>query len=332
MKGEIRQDITTGNWVIFAPGRGKRPSDFNREIPSPPPEADYDPDCPFCPGNENLIPPILEETAADHGNGWQTRVIPNKYPVLSPEGSGRGRTEGFFPRLPNRGRHEIVIEHPRHDLDLDRMTVPEVARILETFQGRGRKIRRENPEWNVVFFRNRGKRAGTSLIHPHSQLIAGDFFPPRAARRERIAREYFSRRRKCLICDLLAAEEAQGVRTVPAAEGFAAFVPFAAGGPFETWIIPRRHRPDLVEIPPEETLALAATLKEILVRLKRILGDLSYNCIIASPFRGSECALFSHWYLRIIPRLTADAGFELGTGIKINPGWPEAEAERLRRA
>ncbi len=332
MRGEIRQDVTTGNWVILAPGRGDRPSDFNRETPSSPRAADYDPDCPFCPGNENRIPPILEETAADDGSGWQTRVIPNKYPILSPDGGGRGQLEGFFPRLPDRGRHEIIIESPRHDLDLEEMELPALARVLETWRDRCRTIRAETPKLNPVIFRNRGPGAGTSLLHPHTQLIAAAGPPPRLIRREETARTYYQQRRSCLYCDLLAAEEAEGARTLPAAEGLAAFIPFAASGPFETWIIPRGHRPDFAGTGPEETLQLAGTLRGILLRLKRILGDFSYNLVVAPPFISPDSRPFSHWHLRIIPRLTTPAGFEFETGISVNPGLPEEDAARIRDA
>ncbi len=331
MKGEIRQDITTGNWVILAPGRGERPSDFPGGEPSSTRAADYDPDCPFCPGNEDQIPPILAETPSGDGPGWQTRVIPNKYPILSPDGGGRGRSEGFFPRLPNRGRHEIIIESPRHNLDLDQMDLPDLARVLETWRDRCRAIRSETPKLVPVIFRNRGPGAGTSLLHPHTQLIAAAVPPPRLIRREETARTYYQQRRSCLYCDLLAAEEAETSRTLPAGEGLAAFIPFAASGPFETWIIPRGHRPDFADTGSEEILRLAGTLREILLRLKRILGVFSYNLVLSPPFPSPDSRPFSHWHLRILPRLTTAAGFEFETGIPVNPNLPEEDAGRLRR-
>lgn len=329
MKGEIRQDITTGDWVILAPGRVKRPSDFNRKTPSPPAEPDYDPDCPFCPGNEELIPPILVETAADDGGGWQTRVIPNKYPILSPEGGGRGRSEGLFPQRPNRGRHEIVIESPRHNLDLEEMGLPELARVLQTWRDCCRTIRAEAPQLTPVIFRNRGPRAGTSLVHPHSQLVATAVLPPRMARRERVARKYFRDRSSCPYCDLLAAEEAEGKRILSAGEGLTAFIPFAASVPFETWIIPRNHLPDFAGIGSAEIIELAGTLRDILLRLKSVLDDFSYNCMLSPPFSSPDSKPFSHWHLRILPRLTTPAGFEFETGMAVNPGRPEEEAARI---
>ena len=51
----LRFDVTTNDWVIFAPRRSQRPSDFQQlPKPSPPDSTSL---CPFCPGNEGLTPP-----------------------------------------------------------------------------------------------------------------------------------------------------------------------------------------------------------------------------------------------------------------------------------
>ena len=96
---QLRQDPTTKEWVIIAAERSKRPHDFIKTktlIEKPP----YKEDCPFCPGNEHLTP--HESLAYRSGGpadskGWWVRVIPNKFPALSPEGSWERKEEkGFF--------------------------------------------------------------------------------------------------------------------------------------------------------------------------------------------------------------------------------------------
>jgi UDPglucose--hexose-1-phosphate uridylyltransferase len=37
-----------------------------------------------------------------------------------------------------------------------------------------------------------------------------------------------------------------------------------------------------------------------------------------------------HWHLQIRPRLTTPVGFEMGTGISINPSLPENDAAFLK--
>ena len=58
----------------------------------------------------------------------------------------------------------------------------------------------------------------------------------------------------------------------------------------------------------------------------------SYNYVIhTAPPDGGETPHY-HWHLEIIPRLAKMAGFELGTGVHINPVPPEAAASILRRS
>ncbi len=333
MKGEIRQDATTGNWVIFAPDRGKRPSDFRKEkngdAPAPP---EYDPDCPFCPGNEDRIPPILEELPDGENGGWQARVIPNKYPILAPRPEDPGRPEGFYRSLPAYGRHEIIIESPRHNVEPEELAVPALTLVLEAYRRRWRAIGGEDPGLRVIVFRNRGESAGTSLVHPHSQLIAARLASPRQERRETAAREYYHRRGRCVYCDVLAAEEGEGARIVMGGENFLAFIPFAAEVPFETWITPRTHLPSFGMIAPEELPELAGFLKTVLRRLKKALGDFDYNYVLSARFLSPGSEVFSHWHLRILPRLTTPAGYEFETGTAVNPDLPEEDAARLREA
>ena len=53
------------------------------------------------------------------------------------------------------------------------------------------------------------------------------------------------------------------------------------------------------------------------------------NLWVRSAPRGSE---EFHWHLDLVPRLTAKAGFELGTGVDINVYPPERAAADLREA
>ena len=59
---ELRQDRTSGRWVIIAPQRGNRPDALlpaahclAARLQTP----QFDPDCPFCPGHENRLPGIV---------------------------------------------------------------------------------------------------------------------------------------------------------------------------------------------------------------------------------------------------------------------------------
>ncbi len=107
---EIRQDKVTRQWVIYAPSRRERPSDFRKPekretVPS------SDPRCPFCPDNEITFPPIIEEYRRSD-NLVQVRVVPKKFPALTPQGNLEISCEGIYLKMGGYGHHEVVIAPP----------------------------------------------------------------------------------------------------------------------------------------------------------------------------------------------------------------------------
>lgn len=88
----FRENPLTGEPVLFAPHRAKRPLAFEH--------------CPFCPGQEAETPPEL----ARDGDPWRVRVFPNKYPPVAGA--------------------EVIVESPRHEATFDEIEhAPEVLRI-----------------------------------------------------------------------------------------------------------------------------------------------------------------------------------------------------------
>ena len=86
---------------------------------------------------------------------------------------------------------------------------------------------------------------------------------------------------------------------------------------------------------------MAGVLKGVLLRLKSVLDNPSYNIVLhTAPFRHQRERLGHwktleddfHWHLELIPRLARVAGFEWGSGFYINPTPPEQTANYLRNA
>lgn len=325
---QFRQDITTREWVIYAPVRGERPEDFQEKTERPD-LPEYDPTCPFCPGNEAQLPTIIEERQGDHS--WQTRIVPNKFPALSPDQSTQRERHNMFVTMPGFGRHEVIIEHPRHNHDMAQMAAHEVDAIVETYHQRYVELMSEHHNMLALIFRNHGERAGTSLLHPHSQIVVTGIVPHHIRWREMEAQRYFDQWGRCVFCDILAFEAESEQRLLGENGSFLAFIPFAAAVPFEIWVVPKRHQADFGDIREQEKADLARILHDMLGRLHRKLDDPDYNYIIntAARYRSGEPQL--HWYLQIRPRLKTRAGFEIGSGININPSWPEENADFLRK-
>jgi UDPglucose--hexose-1-phosphate uridylyltransferase len=327
--GEMRQDKTTGQWVIYAPTRRKRPIDFKKTKVEMAQLPDHDPSCPFCPGSESALPPVLLEIPGENGR-WLTRVVPNKFPALVPDGDLHRHGHGIHITMAGAGRHEVVIETPFHNRDIGIMPIKEIASVVETYHRRYRDIMQADESMMAIIFRNHGERAGTSLIHPHSQIISAAVVPQTMRWREEQAQRYFDDWGCCVFCAILEQELREANRMIYNNRSFSAFVPFAAEVPFEIWIMPHKHKADFGDVSDQEKEDLADVLSEVLGRLRRKLGDPDYNYMInTSPrYRAQEPQL--HWYVQFRPRLTKRAGFEIGSGMSINPSIPEEDAAFLR--
>lgn len=326
---ELRQNLATREWVIIASERAKRPNAFvesaHRQLTEE--RSIYDPHCPFCPGNEELD---LEVERFPVDGDWQTRVVLNKYPALAKEGVLTRVFDGVQRRIAGVGHHEIVVENRRHNTTLALMTTDELKAVLETFQRRGQEISNDHRIEQIIYFRNHGERAGASLPHPHCQIIGLPVVPSNIRRRIDEARRYFDDNGRCVFCDMLQDELMRGERLISVNDHFAAFLLYAALSPFHIWILPRHHHANFLDTPREHLASLGNVLRDVLRRLYVGLRDPDYNLIIRSGPVKEPGSVYFHWYISIVPRVSRAAGFEMGSGMYINPSLPEASAAFLR--
>ncbi len=324
---EFRQDRTTGRWSIIAPERGARPG--RPELPRPMAQRGmaHDPACPFCPGNEAMLPQIVDAISCDHAAGWIARAVPNKFPVVTPQDPLPGNL-----LQTGHGIHEVIIETPRHDADLDELSASEVRAVIEMWHRRYLDAVAQPGIACVCLFRNRGKSAGASQTHAHSQLIAVPFVPPRLAAALDWAEARFADSRICPTCDEVKRETAAGERIVDECEHFAALVPYTATGPLEQWIVPRTHTADFGMASGEALDALAAHLQRGIARLRSVAGDIAYKVTVDPGSRSAGHSPYAHWSLRILPEMITPGGFESLSGLAVNPSSPERDTQRLREA
>ncbi len=327
---EFRQNLATKEWVIIAPERSKRPRDNNSAVqPEPLDRPKWRQDCPFCPGNEErtTVPVLVYPT---DGPQWQVRVVTNLYAALNRDLEPTRTYHGRFLAAEGFGVADVVIEHPRHDLSPAQMSESEVATFLRAYRERYVTIDKDLRINLVSIFRNHGPRAGTSLEHPHSQIIATPIVPPHVRDTVEQAVRHFDKNGTCVYCDVLAEELKRGEGIIEESAHFVAFCPWASRSPFECRIYPRRHTASYMLTTDEELADLAAVLRRVLGRLYIALDNPDYNYLIRSAPSGDHDARYLHWYMVIIPRISTRAGFEIGTGIYINPVPPERAAEDLR--
>ncbi|HET6273293.1 MAG TPA: galactose-1-phosphate uridylyltransferase [Bacteroidota bacterium] len=325
---ELRLNVITHDWVIMADERAKRPDQFVTKKVLAPQLPRHDRACPFCTGNEGQT---LDESFRLEGHdGWNVRVVPNKYPALSVKGARERGGGGMFRSLSGVGVHEVIIEHPRHDLTTALMDIPHVADIIRAYRQRYAEIRKDPRIEAIIIYKNHGESAGTSLIHPHSQLAATPVVPFQVRARIAEATRYFDEHGECIFCRVLRDELTAGTRIIAESKHFVAFIPYAALSPFHTWIYPRRHVSSFDGITDDEVVDFAGILRTVLAKLYNGLNDPDYNYSVRSIPTDEKYTDYFHWYLTIIPRVTKTAGFEFGSGMFINTSLPEESAEFLR--
>ena len=354
---ELRQDPTTREWVIIATERRRRPHEFDTFPPSKKEinanSLEYSEDCPFCSGNEYLSPNEVKSYRTPGTNpnskGWWVRVIPNKFAALSlnPEVSllSRGDAKVFnadftgyffskateiFRTKPGIGAHEVVIDTPKHNEMIPFFSDKQVQELFLMYRDRYLSLSRDTRFRYIIIFKNNGVNAGTSIIHSHSQIIATPIIPLTLRNNISQARFYYDEIGRCIFCDMIQGEIVDGRRIILQTGDFIVFHPFASTSPFETWIMPLVHEPCFASMTVDKTKALGIIVKKVLKGMRDALNDPDYNFVFNNPPIADEKEDYYHWSLRIIPRLTMKAGFEIGTGMSINTAIPEETAEFMR--
>ncbi len=318
----------------MATERAKRPHDLAAPQPPTAPQVEHSPECPFCPGNESMTPPEVLAYRGTQGPpnspGWEVRVVPNRFSALTPAGELTVRDPYWFTTVTGVGAHEIIVEHPVHSANPATMTVEEATRVVMAAGERFSTLAQDTRLSYVAFFRNHGLAAGSSLTHPHTQIIATPIAPANVRQEIEEARRHYDDRIHCVYCDTIEKEGDLGKRVVFETEAFFVYEPFASRWPFETWVIPKAHAAVFTPGDASDARPLAYALRTALNALYRALGNPAYNLVLhEAPLRDS-CQDYYHWHVEILPRLATPAGFELGTGIWINTVLPEESAPYLR--
>jgi UDPglucose--hexose-1-phosphate uridylyltransferase len=325
---ELRLDPLSGAWVLIAPGRSERPGfHVSRRRSRPWPVPEWSATCPFCPGNEKRTPPeVARVGGAPRGTDWQVRVFSNRYPLLEgtvPDMDGRGSTATtLLHSRPTGGAHEVVVLSPRHDAALATLSSDQASAALRVLVERMRSHLGGGRRYVQVFV-NHDPAAGSSLDHPHAQVVAMDVVPP-LVEREADALSGDG----CLLCTAVREECRPGAPRAVLSGRVAAWCPFWSSAPYELLVAPRVHRARLED--SEDHLGdLAESLVSLMGRLDGAAGDPAYNLVVHS---APASARDFHWHLHVRPRQSEPGGFELGTGMAVVELAPEDAAAALRQA
>ena len=323
---ELRKDPISGDWIILAPGRAKRPQQLSREesaVRKPAPKHD----CPFEDLGKSGNRPLVVWPSAKR---WRIAIIPNKYPALAHEHDrAKGIRHGVYETKTGIGDHELIItrDHSRFFADLK---PAEAAKILALFQERYRAVAKEGCASYALGFLNYGPAVGASIWHPHYQFLAIPFIPPHIAHSLEGARSYFKRNGRCARCDVIKQERAERKRIIAENTHAIAFTPYVSKRPFEVNILPKKHFAQFERTPETVIRDVAGLAQLVLRRMKKYAGDPDLNFFIHSAPLVAGPYPFHHWHMEIFPHMTYLGGLEFATSVYINPMDPDEAAAILR--
>lgn len=327
---ELRQDLVTGDWVVIATGRGKRPDEFalsKREAVV----DNHEGSCIFCdPESSGQEKDVL--IYATENDDWSLRVFPNKFPAfVRPTGGAiRHQEEGPYFWMDSIGYHEVVVTR-HHEKQIALLDKFRVAEIIDAYQDRYIDLMNKKSVNYIEIFHNHGREAGASISHPHSQLMAIPVTSPYVKGELDGAENYHKANKQCVYCTMVQWEKENAKRVIFENDDFLVFCPFASRAAFETWVVPKKHKPYFERMTEKEKISAGEALQSAIEKIYKALGDPAYNFYIhTSPCDGRDYPHY-HWHIEILPRTSVWAGFELSTGIEISTIAPEEAAEYLRK-
>ncbi|MCF7873755.1 MAG: hypothetical protein K9L84_02775 [Candidatus Omnitrophica bacterium] len=301
---QLRKDPIIERWVIVATQRAKRPNDF---------EVDSSKDHSLDQSSQSLS----KQSQNFKKRSKDTEIV----------------LDGPFNQKDEFGFHKIVDDGYCVELNSDCDFFP----VFSLYKKKILEIKKKKQIKYIVVFRNyKVKTNSRSLSHNYSNFIGLPVYPKNAKRQMKGALNYYQQKKSCIYCDMIAQEKKSKKRFILENESFIAFCPFASRFPLETWILPKDHSYDYTQSNQKQLKNLSLAFKEVLLKMKNLLGDFSYTYVIhTGPLddcSNNDVSRGYHWYIELIPLLTRVAGFEWGTGFYINPTPPEAAAESLRES
>jgi len=188
--------------------------------------------CPFC-----NVPP------------YDVHLYPNDFPAFE-------------------GGCDVVLYSPEHTKLPSQLPVSQWEKVIDLWARRTAELEADPRVKHIMIFENAGEAVGVTMPHPHGQIYAFPFVPPR------VEKELASvaKSDECLYCLIRAKERAQGARIILSSAYFDAFSPYFARFPYETCIYAGRHVRSLTDFTAEEKADFAVILSAMRKKYDALFG------------------------------------------------------------
>jgi len=318
--GHLRLDPLVNEWVSIASHRQHR-------VFLPPKEM-----CPLCASSGEKLTEIPDQD-------YEVVVFGNRSPALTTPSNNSKLPEINGIDTPNAdaaGACEVVCYTSDHNSSFAKLPTKQIRTVLEAWKDRDASLSKL-PFIEYIFpFENRGEEVGVTLSHPHGQIYAYSFLPPRIEKMLQAANSHLKKTGRILLDDVIKREIKDEKRIICQNKEWIAYVPYAARYPFEIHIAPKRSVARMNDLDEDQSENFATVAKEALTRLDGVFGiEMAY---IASwyqaPVKSGSDSMRLHWQIVSVRRqpgkLKYLSGSESAMGAFIMDLEPEQSAQQLR--
>jgi len=313
---ELRWHPLTKDWVMIASHRQNRP-----QMPK-----DW---CPFCPGSGKV---------PDHFDVYK---YDNDFPALSQTPPTPDDVEtALYKTAPAYGKCEVILYSPEHTVTVPELSLPHLRKLVDLWVERFEALSEDEKIKYVFIFENRGEAVGVTMPHPHGQIYGYSFIPKKLELEVASCKEYYDENGRCLICDMLRDEKADGRRIVFENEDFIVFIPFFCEYPYGIYIASKAHKSNISQFNDRERDNLAHAVKYAAGTLDSLFGfTFPYMmCMHNAPVNSGDYSENYHFHIEFFPpmrsadKIKFNASSETGAWAHCNPTAPEEKAIELREA
>jgi len=328
-----RLNQLTGKHILVSPHRAKRPWLGQEDTPDEAERPSHDPNCYLCPRNER----IGGEKNPDYAS---TYIFNNDFPAILTESHSDNSVaedpDNLFQSQAITGVCKVICFSPDHSLTLPQLSHQAMCDVVNSWCKESADLGK-NYQW-VQVFENKGAMMGCSNPHPHGQIWATDFLPDEAQSEDDRQRAYYKKHKRSMLLDVVNHEITVNERVVYSNEEWTAIVPYWAGWPFETLLLPRFTVARLSELTEKQRITLAQAMQKLTQCYDNLFG-ISFPYSMGwhgAPYDERDSApwqLHAHFYPPLLRSATVRkfmVGYEMMAEAQRDLT-PEQAAERLKQ-
>ncbi len=267
----------------------------------------------------------------------------NDFPAMSlvPDAISAVNGNGIFRNKPAVGKCEVILYSPEHHKSIYQLSDDHLLKIAEMWAHRYTELKKDKRIKYIFEFENRGEEVGVTIPHPHGQLYAYSFIPPKVKEELKNAKAYYTKNGRNLFSDLNSAEKKHKERVVFENKNFMAYIPYFTDYPFGVFIVNKKQKGNITLFNKNEKKDLMQAIQKVTAAFDKVFDrPFPYMmCLHQTPvndIRYQDAELYYTFHVEFYTPLRAKdkikwyAGSEMGAGVAANPLDVDTCAEILR--